>query len=73
MFDKSDAFRAMAAKYLRLAKDTKDPRERSKFFSYAMLCAQFSEHSERREISRAMAGGDVEWRNVPERGNVKVA
>jgi hypothetical protein len=73
MFTQNDAFRAMAAKYLRLAKDTKDPRERSKFFDYAMVYAQLSERAERRGTSRPMAWGDVERTNVPERGNAAVA
>jgi len=54
----SDALRVMASKYLRLAKDTKDPRDRKKFFDYAMVYAQLSEQSERRGTSRAIAGGD---------------
>jgi hypothetical protein len=70
MFDQSEAFRVMAAKYLRLAKGTEDPRERSKFFDYAMLYAQLSQQSERRKTSRAMAGGDVERRHASERGDV---
>ena len=53
MFRQRDAPRVMAAKYLRLAKDTEDPRERSKFFDYAMAYAQLSEQSERCETSRA--------------------
>jgi hypothetical protein len=73
MFDQSDAFRAMAAKYLRLAKDTNDPRERSKFIDYAMIYAQLSEQAERRETSRPMVGGDVERRDGSERGKVFVA
>ena len=72
MFDQSEAFRAMAAKYLRLAKDTEDPRERSKFIDYAMLYAQLSEQAEWRETPRPTIGGDAERRNVPERGNIIV-
>ena len=70
MLNQSVAMRVMASKYLRLAKDTKDPRERSKFFDYAMIYAQLSEQAERREASRPIAGGDVERRDVPERGDV---
>jgi hypothetical protein len=72
MFNQSDAMRVMAVKYLRLAKNTKDRRERSKFFDYAMVYAQFSKQSEPRETSRAMAGRDVERRDVPERGDVPI-
>ena len=53
MFNHSDNLRVMAAEYLRLAKDTKDPAERSKFFDYARAYAQLSEQVERRET---MAG-----------------
>ena len=70
MFSQNDSYRSMAAKYLRLAKDTEDPLERSKFVEYAMIYAQLSEQAEPRETLRPMAGGDVERRNVPERGNV---
>ena len=49
MLNHSDAFRVMATKYLRLAKNTDDPMERSKFLGYAMIYAQLSEQSERRE------------------------
>ena len=48
----------MASKYLRLAKETKDRRDRRKFFDYAMIYAQLSEQSERRETAKAMAEGD---------------
>jgi hypothetical protein len=54
----SDALRVIASKYLRLAKDTNDPRVRKKFFDYAMLYAQLSEQSERRGASKATAGGE---------------
>jgi hypothetical protein len=73
MFDQTDAFRVMAVKYLRLAKDTKDAGERSKFIDYAMIYAQLSEQAERRDTSRPIAARDVERRDVPERGNVIVA
>ena len=73
MFTQSGTLRGIAERYLWLAKGAKDPEERSKFFDYAMVYAQLSEQAERRESSRPMAGGDVERRNVPERGNGKVA
>jgi len=56
MFHQSDALREKAAKYLRLARGAQDPRARSKFFDYAMIYAQLSEQSERRETSRGVAG-----------------
>jgi hypothetical protein len=43
------AMRALAEKYLRLAKTSHDGRERSKFIDYAMLYAQLSEQARRRE------------------------
>ena len=49
MVNHSSVLRAMAAKYLRLAKSSVDPGERSKFFDYAMIYAQLSEQAERRE------------------------
>ena len=49
MFNHSDTMRVMAAKYLRLARNTDDPRARSKFVNYAMIYAQLSEQAERRE------------------------
>ena len=70
MLNQSAAMRVMASKYLRLAKGTKDPRERSKFVDRAMIYAQRSEQAERREASKAMAGRDVERRDVHERGEV---
>ena len=79
MFNHSNAMRAMATKYLQLAKDTKDPIERGKFFDYARLYAQLSAREEWRETSGPMAVRDVERRDVPERGdapergNVKAA
>jgi hypothetical protein len=66
----SEAMRVMAAKYLRLAQGTKDPRERSKFFDYAMIYAQLLEPAERRESSKTMAGGDVERRDASRRGDI---
>ena len=69
MFNQSDAMRAMAAKYLWLAKDTEDPIERSKFFDYAMIYAQLSEQAEWPETSSPI----VERRDGPERANVIVA
>ena len=44
--------RALAEKYLRLAKSSDNPRERSKFFDYAMLYAQLSEQARRRVLPR---------------------
>ena len=41
--------RALAEKYLRLARTSDNPRERSKFIDYAMLYAQLSEQARRRE------------------------
>jgi hypothetical protein len=70
MFDQSDILRALAAKYLRLAKDTNDPGERSEFMDYAMIYAQLSEQAERRETSRSM---NVERRDASERGKASVA
>jgi hypothetical protein len=64
VFTQSGTLRGIAEKYLWLAKGAKDPGERSKFFDYAMVYAQLSEQSERRETSRGMAGGDVERRDV---------
>ena len=52
MLHESDTMRVIAARYLRLAKDTKDRRERSKFFDYAIIYAQLSEQAERREASK---------------------
>jgi hypothetical protein len=49
MFTQNDLYRSMAAKYLRLARDTKDPLECSKFIDYAMICAQLLDQGERRE------------------------
>jgi len=43
------AMRALAEKYLRLARTSDNPRERSKFIDYAMLYAQLSEQARRRE------------------------
>ena len=52
MAHQSEAMRAMAQRYLRLARTTQDARERSKFFDYAMLYAQLCEQSERRSAAR---------------------
>ena len=73
MFTQSGTLRGIAEKYLWLAKGAKDPGEGSKFFDYAMVYAQLSEQAERRETSRAMAGGDLERRDVSKRGDVAVA
>jgi hypothetical protein len=52
--------RAMAERYLRLAKTTKDVRERRKFFDYAAIYAQLSEQASRREpAAGAMAEGET--------------
>jgi hypothetical protein len=56
MLNQSDAMRVMAERYLRLAKTTKDPRERSKFFDYAFVYAQLSKQAERRETCKPMVG-----------------
>lgn len=66
----SVALRRMASKYLRLAQDTGDPGERAKFFDYAMLYAQLSEQSERREASGFVAGEEVERSHVSARRHV---
>ena len=52
MLHESDTMRAIAGRYLRLAKDTKDRRDRKKFFDYAMVYVQLSEQAERREASK---------------------
>jgi len=49
MFNRGDAMREMARKYLRLVHETTDPTERSKFLDYAMLYAQLSKQSEQAE------------------------
>ena len=70
MFHQSDAMRAMAQKYLRLARSAPDARERSKYFDYAMVYAQLSEQAERlRAASKAMAGADRERKDDFERGD----
>jgi hypothetical protein len=46
------ALRVLAGKYLRLARTTADPRERSKFFHYAAVYADLSERSERHRNRR---------------------
>jgi len=45
----ADAMRAMAERYLRLAKTTSEPTERARFLDYASIYAQLSEQSERQE------------------------
>jgi len=71
MVHQSDAMRAMAQKYLRLARSAPDAGERSKFFDYAMVYAQLSEQAERlRAASKAMAGADRERKDDFERGDV---
>lgn len=64
MLNQSDVLRVMAGRYLRMAKSAVDPRERSKFFDYAMIYAQLSEQAERRETLQTTAGKDRERRNV---------
>ena len=49
MFSRNDVYRSMAAKYLRLARDTEDPLERSKCIDYAMIYAQLADQTEHRE------------------------
>ncbi len=68
MAHQSEAMKAMAQRYLRLARTTKDARERTKFFDYAMLYAQLSEQSERRQRSATAQAaparqGEMEQRN----------
>ena len=53
----SDTMRVMAARYLRLAKTTKDVRERRKFFDHAAIYAQLSEQASRRETTVRSDGG----------------
>jgi hypothetical protein len=47
MRNQAKALRALAERYLRLAKTTADPRERNKFFNYAAVYADLSERAER--------------------------
>ena len=68
MAHQSEAMKAMAQRYLRLARTTKNARERTKFFDYAMLYAQLSEQSERRQRNAAAraappSDGEMEQRN----------
>ena len=71
MLHQCDAMRAMAQKYLRLARSAPDTRERSKFFDYAMVYAQLSEQAERlRAASKTMVGADRERKDDLERGDV---
>jgi hypothetical protein len=51
----ADAMRAMAERYLRLARMTSEPTERTKFLDYASIYAQLSEQSERREAPTIVA------------------
>ena len=72
MAHQSEAMKAMAHRYLRLARTTSDARERSKFFDYAMLYAQLSEQSERRQTRAAAQAAqryadEREQRDGPER------
>jgi hypothetical protein len=52
MRNQANALRALAERYLRLAKMTADPRERNKFFNYAAVYADLSERSERSRNDR---------------------
>ena len=53
MRNQAKALRALAERYLRLAKTTADPRERNKFFNYAAVYADLSERAERYRNDRA--------------------
>ena len=55
MFNKTDAMRAMAERYLRLAKTASEPNERAKFLDYASIYAQLSEQSERQDAQKTIA------------------
>ena len=55
MFNKTDAMRAMAERYLRLARAASEPNERAKFLDYASIYAQLSEQSERQDTQNTVA------------------
>jgi hypothetical protein len=55
MRNQAKALRALAERYLRLAKTTADPRERNKFFTYAAVYADL--RSEMRFGSMARTAG----------------
>ncbi len=60
--------RALAEKYLRLARTSHNPSERSKFIDYAMLYAQLSEQARRRDGSSPTARRSAsEAQDVPGR------
>lgn len=70
MAHQSEAMRAMAQRYLRLARTTQDARERTKFFDYAMLYAQLCEQSERRQTAAAKrAASPREGETAPRHGS----
>lgn len=55
MAHQSEAMRAMAQRYLRLARTTQDARERSKYFDYAMLYAPLCAQTETRRAGARAA------------------
>jgi hypothetical protein len=61
MLKQTDTMRAMAERYLRLAKTTSEPEERTKFLDYASLYAQLSEQSERNEDPTPAADKRAPW------------
>jgi len=68
MMSHGHAMRALAEKYLRLAKTSHNPSERTKFIDYATLYAQLSEQARRRNASTLKAAPiDLEDPNVPRR------
>ena len=52
MRNQAKALRALAERYLRLAKTTADPRVRNKFFNYAAVYADLSGRSQRHRNDR---------------------
>jgi hypothetical protein len=62
MLKQADAMRAMAERYLRLAKMTSEPTERTKYLDYASIYAQLSEQSERREAPTTVVDRSTKWR-----------
>lgn len=72
MAHQSEAMRAMAQRYLRLARTTRDARERTKFFDYAMLYAQLCEQSERRQRAAANRAASLrEGETAPHAGSTR--
>ncbi len=68
MLNHGHALRALAEKYLRLAKTTDNARERSRFIDYAMLYAQLSEQARRRGRPAAATRANAwEERDAPRR------